>query len=105
MNQKEKQKFRASKKWRDFRDKKRKEQKVDPITGAKLSRLANLHHLDLNEEHYEDLSDESHFVFLNQAMHKTVHALFLKSKPREWRKRVLALIKILKQMERINDRM
>ena len=105
MNQKEKQKFRASKKWKDFRDKKRKEQKVDPITGAKLSRLANLHHLDLNEEHYEDLSDESHFVFLNQAMHKTVHAMFLKSKPREWRKRVLALIKILKQMERINDRM
>lgn len=102
--QKNKTKFRASKKWKEFRDKKRKEQKVDPITGAKLTRMANLHHLDLNEEHYEDLSDESHFVFLNQAMHKTVHALFLKSKPREWRKRVLALIKILKEMENINSR-
>lgn len=103
-NQKAKQKFRASKKWRDFRDKKRKEQMVDPITGAKLSRLANLHHLDLNEEHYEDISDESHFIFLNQMMHKVVHALFLKSKPREWRKRILALIKILKQMEKINSK-
>lgn len=102
--QKDKTKFRASKKWRDFRDRKRKEQMVDPITGAKLSRLANLHHLDLNEEHYEDISDESHFIFLNQMMHKVVHALFLKSKPREWRKRVLALIKILKEMENINSR-
>lgn len=102
--QKDKTKFRATKKWKEFRDRKRKEQKVDPITGAKLTRMANLHHLDLNEEHYEDLSDESHFVFLNQAMHKVVHALFLKSKPREWRKRVLALIKILKEMENINSR-
>lgn len=101
--QKDKTKFRASKKWKEFRDRKRKEQKVDPITGAKLTRMANLHHLDLNKEHYEDLSDESHFVFLNQAMHKVVHALFLKSKPREWRKRVLALIKILKEMENINS--
>lgn len=102
--QKDKTKFRASKKWKEFRDRKRKEQKVDPITGAKLTRMANLHHLDLNEEHYEDLSDESNFIFLNQAMHKVVHALFLKSKPREWRKRVLALIKILKEMENINSR-
>lgn len=102
--QKDKTKFRASKKWKEFRDRKRKEQKVDPITGAKLTRMANLHHLDLDETHYEDLSDESHFVFLNQAMHKTVHALFLKSKPREWRKRVLALINILKEMENINSR-
>ena len=48
-NQKAKSKFRASKKWKDFRDKKRKEQKLDPVTGAKLTRRANLHHLDLNE--------------------------------------------------------
>lgn len=35
-NQKAKSKFRQSKKWKDFRDKKRNEQKTDPITGAKL---------------------------------------------------------------------
>ena len=50
-----------------------------------------------------DISDESHFVFLNQAMHKTVHSLFLKSDPKAWRKRVLALIRILKDMEKINS--
>lgn len=102
--QKDKTKFRASKKWKEFRDRKRREQKVDPITGAKLTRLANLHHLDLNETHYEDLSDESHFVFLNRKTHETVHFLFSKSQPRQWRKRVLALIKILKKMENINSR-
>lgn len=101
--QKDKTKFRASKKWKEFRDKMRKEQKTDPITGAKLTRMANLHHLDLNEDHYEDLSDKSHFVFLNQMDHKIVHALFLKSKPKEWRKRILALITILKKMEKINS--
>ena len=31
-NQKDKQKFRTSKKWKDFRDKKRKEQVIDPVT-------------------------------------------------------------------------
>ena len=102
--QKDKTKFRTSKKWRDFRDKKRKEQKVDPITGAKLTRMANLHHKDLDEEHYEDISNEDNFVFLNKKTHDVVHFFFLKSKPTEWRKRVLALIKILKEMENINSR-
>lgn len=37
-------------------------------------------------------------------MHKVVHALFVKSKPREWRKRVLNLIKILKKMEKLNSK-
>lgn len=102
--QKDKTKFRASKKWRDFRDRIRHVQEKDPVTGAKLSRMSNLHHKDLNEEHYEDLSDESHFVFLNKKTHETVHFLYVKSKPREWRKRVLVLIKILKEMENINSR-
>ena len=103
VNQKLKTKFRGSKEWKEFRAHMRDKQKVDPITGAKLTRMANLHHKDLNEDHYTDISDESHFVFLNQAMHKTVHSLFLKSDPKAWRKRVLALIRILKDMERINS--
>ena len=103
-NQKQKQKFRASKKWKNFRDIVRHEQQNDPVTGAKLTRMANLHHLCLDETKYEDLSKREHFVFLNQVTHKCVHFLFSKANPRQWRKRVLALIKILKQMERINSK-
>lgn len=102
-NQKAKNKFRATKKWKEFRDKKRKEQKVDPITGAKLTRMANLHHCDLNESHYEDLSNEDNFVFLNQMSHKVVHFLFLKSKPSEWRNRIKNIIPILEKMEKLNS--
>ena len=101
-NQKAKSKFRASKKWKDFRDKKRKEQKLDPVTGAKLTRQANLHHLDLDEAKYEDLSNEDNFIFLNQATHKVVHYFFLKSTPTEWRKRIEEITKILERMEEIN---
>lgn len=103
-NQKQKQKFRASKKWKDFRDTVRHEQQNDPVTGSKLTRMAQLHHKDLNEEHYEDLSNRSHFVFLNVKTHETVHFLFSKVHPRQWRKRVLALIQILKDMEKINSK-
>lgn len=35
-NQKAKQKFRASKKWKDFREKKRKEQITDPVTRSQI---------------------------------------------------------------------
>lgn len=101
-NQKAKQKFRASKKWKDFRDKKRKEQVTDPVTGAKLTRMANLHHMNLDESQYEDISNEDNFVFLNQATHKVVHYFFLKSKPTEWRKRIEEITKILERMEELN---
>jgi hypothetical protein len=57
--------------------------------------------MDLNEEHYENLEPEN-FVCLSWNMHKVVHAIFVKSKPREWRKRILNLIKILKNMENIS---
>ena len=96
-----KRKFRATKKWKEFRDYMRKKQKVDPITGQKLTRMANLHHLNMNEEFYEDISDEDNFVFLNQATHDTIHFFFLKSKPTEWRKRLLRLIPYLKKMEKL----
>lgn len=101
-NSKAKNKFRASKKWKEFRNKKRKEQKVDLITGAKLTRMANLHHCDLDESHYADLSNEDNFVFLNQMSHKVVHFFFLKSKPSEWRNRIKNIISILERMEKLN---
>ena len=100
--QKEKTKFRSTKAWKEFRARMREKQKTDPVTGAKLTRNANLHHKLLDEARYTDISDESHFVFLNQATHKVVHFLFLKSKPKEWRNRLERLIPILEEMERLN---
>ena len=103
-NQDWKKKFRYGKEWREFRQKLIKKQKVDPITGTKLSKLANCHHMDLNEEHYKDLSDEDNFVMLNKLSHDMVHFMFLKSKPKEWRKRIAGLIKILEKMEELNGK-
>lgn len=103
-NQDWKKKFRYGKEWKEFRQKLIKKQKVDPITGTKLSKLANCHHMDLNEEHYKDISDEDNFVMLNKLSHDMVHFMFLKSKPHEWRKRIEGLIKILEKMEELNGK-
>ena len=99
--QKEKRKFRASKRWKEFRDRIKEERKVCEITGAKLTKMWQLHHCLLDETKYEDLSHEENFCALSWNMHKCVHFLFCKSKPKEWRKRVLNLIKILKKMEKL----
>jgi hypothetical protein len=98
-DQSDKKKFRAGLKWRAFRKKLKDKQKIDPVTGHKLTKMANCHHKDLYGD-YEDLSDESKFVFLNVATHDVVHFFFLRSKPREWRKRILRMIRILKEMEK-----
>ena len=75
--QKKKRNFRASKKWRDFRYKINvKQNGLCYITQKKLNKSANLHHIDLDENHYEDISNENHFVFLNKSMHDVVHALW-----------------------------
>ena len=74
--QKKKRSFRDSKKWKDFRKKKMKEQKVDIITGSKLQGRWNLHHCDLREKNYEDLSHEDWFTCLNSATHDAVHFLY-----------------------------
>lgn len=103
-NQKSKKKFRDSKRWKDFRRQMYEQSGREcAVTGNRLTRLWQLHHMDMSEEHYENLKPEN-FVCLSWNMHKVVHALFVKSKPKEWRKRVLNLIKILKKMEKINGK-
>ena len=103
-NQKSKKKFRDTKRWKDFRRQMYEQSGREcAVTGNKLTRLWQLHHMDMAEEHYENLKPEN-FVCLSWNMHKVVHALFVKSKPREWRKRVLNLIKILKKMEKLNSK-
>lgn len=103
--QKAKTKFRATKKWKDFRDRMRdKQDKKDPVTGQKLTRMSNLHHKDLDESHYEDLSEEDNFVFVNQVTHKVIHWFFSKSKPKQWRERWERLRPILEDMEKLNTK-
>lgn len=72
-SQKQKTKFRGSSKWKKFRQRLKKERKVDEITLKPLYPRYNLHHIDLNEDHYEDITDESHFACLNQQTHEFLH--------------------------------
>lgn len=95
-----KTRFRRSARWTKFRRYIKKKQQIDPITGSPLTPSCSVHHLDMREENYEDLSDETHFVALNSTSHSTVH--FLWQAHGGWRRAVLSLIRILKAMDRIN---
>ena len=76
-SQKKKSRFRASKIWLAFRHKISVKQKgLDYITHAKLRKMSNLHHMDLDEKHYTDLSNEDNFVFLNHSSHRWIHEIF-----------------------------
>lgn len=75
--QRKKRNFRNSKKWKEFRHRINLKQKGRCyISGAKLNKLSNLHHMNLNPDCYEDVTDEDNFVFLNHSMHEVVHALW-----------------------------
>ena len=74
--QKKKESFRQSEKWKKFRKFKYTESSKDYITHKRLRNNYNLHHLDLNPNHYQDLDDPSHFENLNSDMHSVVHKLY-----------------------------
>lgn len=77
MTQEEKVKFRRSAPWSRLRQKLRlRFHKKDFITGKDLTRTWNLHHLDMNDKNYTDLSNESKFIPLNKDTHKFIHWLF-----------------------------
>ena len=72
-----KAKFRQTKDWKAFR--KRifvKQDGKDIITGKKLYKGYNVHHLDMSSENYDKLIEEN-FVALNKQTHKALHFLFL----------------------------
>lgn len=75
-NQSKKRKFRGSKAWKQFRHKMNiKDRSRDVLTGRKLVKGYELHHLDLDPEHYH-LLDEENFASLNKMSHKFIHWLF-----------------------------
>ena len=75
-SQSSKTKFRSTSRWKKFRQYCKKRDKVDYITQKPLLKGFNLHHLNLNETHYQDLSDETKFVCLNKSTHEMVHWLY-----------------------------
>jgi hypothetical protein len=98
-----KTKFRRSKEWKKLREKIKSEQKLDPITQKPLSKTYNLHHGDLNPDHYTDISDETHFIGLNSTSHDLVHFVFGDSRNKKnWREIIARLVKICEWMESLN---
>ena len=74
MNSTERNNFRKRKAWTDFRSTFKKEH--DALTGSKLSKRFNLHHLDMNSENYDNISNRENFLPLNSKSHECVHFLF-----------------------------
>ena len=75
-----KEKFRKSQEWKEFRS----HMAIlfnhrDYITGRKLVKGYNVHHLKTDQEieNYCDISDESNFIPLNSYCHKLLHYLFI----------------------------
>lgn len=77
MTQDDKRKFRRTSQWARFRQKIRiKFDKRDYITHKELTRTWNLHHLDMNDKNYTDLSKPDKFIPLNKDTHEFIHWLF-----------------------------
>ena len=71
-----KAKFRQSKEWKEFRKRIfNKQDGKDIITGKKLYKGYNVHHLDMSEANYDKLIEEN-FVALNKQTHEALHFLF-----------------------------
>lgn len=101
MNKQERQKFRHSNKWKEFKAKIRLHCSRDYITKKPLEANWNLHHLDLNVSRYTDLSNMNRFMPLNKRTHEVIHDLFKwYSKDHSVLKRIE---KTLKQMEEFTN--
>jgi len=101
MDYKQRAQFRKSDAWHAFKAKCRLLTSTDFITREPLSKTWNLHHLDLNVKHYDDISDIHKFMPLNKKTHELVHELY-KTYRRDHK--VLDRLKIvLEKMEELTD--
>ncbi len=101
--EKKKNKFRASQKWKKFRKDLKKKQKVDPITGSKLTPRAVCHHKDLRPENYEMVSEERQ-VMLNPQSHDLIHYVYGDgNKYYDWRERLENLRKLCEEMDKFRN--
>lgn len=74
--QKHKSQVRRSKHWQCFRRKLKSIRRCDEITLMPLRAGWNLHHMDMSDGNYDDLSDEDKFRCYNRLTHKLIHWLF-----------------------------
>lgn len=72
----------------------------DYITGNKLRKGFELHHMDLNPEHYENLDNKENFLCLNKLTHKMLHWLYNYYK--NDKKVINRLVEVLERMCEIN---
>ena len=97
-NSEKKSKFRQTKEWKEFR--KRifdKQDGKDIITGKKLYRGYNVHHLDMSAENYDQLIEEN-FIAVNKQTHETLHFLF-----RYYQKDPTVLDRFKEVLDRMNE--
>lgn len=74
MTTEEQNKFRRTKAWKNWREYMKSVQDGKCyITGSKLRKTSNLHHLD--PRHY-DLLEQERFVFLLSSMHDAIHTIY-----------------------------
>lgn len=64
--------FRRTSIWNNFRKGLKAKRKVDALTGRKLTKTWNNHHVRFDSKLYTDL-DEKYFLCLNNQMHDLVH--------------------------------
>lgn len=104
MNQQEKNKFRASSKWKNWRKYLRSKCNKDELTNKPLYKGFQVHHLDLNPDHYQYLV-ESHFVLLNRKSHDFIHwaYTYYKSDP-DFLNRVTNLLNRMKEINTVKKR-
>ena len=69
---KTKNEYRTTLEWKNFRKKLKEERKVDALTGRKLTKTWNCHHMRFRPELYTDLN-EQFFKCLNNQMHEWLH--------------------------------
>ena len=76
MTYKERQAFRKTDAWHKWKAKCRLHTSKDFITKDPLCRNWNLHHLDLNIQRYDNITDMNRFMPLNPNTHEIIHELF-----------------------------
>lgn len=99
--EKKKRAFRGSKKWKTFRHNMVVEcDSKDVVTGKKLIKGFECHHMDLDADNYENLDNKDNFVCLNKQTHKMVHFLYTYYK--KDKNIVKRLVEVLDKMVEIN---
>lgn len=76
MNYKQRAEFRRSAVWKKWKAKCRLHTSKDFITKEPLQKDWNLHHLDLNVNRYDQITDLNRFMPLNKKTHETIHEVF-----------------------------